>query len=118
MNVPTPTAPSTHFTTTSMAPLAGKTVLVIGGSSGIGFAVAKAALTEGASVVIASSSVPKLKAAASKLVGTTVHGDRLRWRVLDLKDEAGFKTLFDDIGKVDHLIHTVRQISGGDIASR
>jgi NAD(P)-dependent dehydrogenase (short-subunit alcohol dehydrogenase family) len=61
-----------------MAPLASKSVLVIGGSSGMGFAVAKAALAEGASVVIASSSATKLEAAASKLVRTTGHGDRLK----------------------------------------
>jgi NAD(P)-dependent dehydrogenase (short-subunit alcohol dehydrogenase family) len=91
-----------------MAPLAGKSVLVIGGSSGMGFAVARAALAEGASVVIASSSATKLEAAASKLVSTTGHGDRLKWHILDLNDEESFKTLFDDIGKVDHLIHTVR----------
>ena len=37
-----------------MASLKGKKVVVIGGSSGIGYAVAEAALAEGASVVIAS----------------------------------------------------------------
>jgi NAD(P)-dependent dehydrogenase (short-subunit alcohol dehydrogenase family) len=86
-----------------MAPILGKNVLVIGGSTGIGFAVAKAALAEGASVVIASSNATKLEAAASKLG----HADRLKWHVLDLNHEENFETLFNKIGKVHHLVHTV-----------
>ena len=37
-----------------MASLMGKRVVVLGGTSGIGFAVAKGALTEGSDVVVAS----------------------------------------------------------------
>ncbi|KAF8598539.1 NAD(P)-binding protein [Ceratobasidium sp. AG-I] len=47
--------------------LRGKKVLVIGGSSGIGFSVAAAALSNGASVVIASSSQARLDAAVERL---------------------------------------------------
>jgi 3-oxoacyl-ACP reductase-like protein len=39
--------------------LAGKTVVVVGGSSGIGFAVASSLVEEGATAIIASSSVGK-----------------------------------------------------------
>ncbi|KAG8678386.1 fusarubin cluster-dehydrogenase, partial [Ceratobasidium sp. 395] len=51
--------------------LHGKKVLIIGGSSGIGFGVAAAALANGASVVIASSSQPKVGAAVERLQKNT-----------------------------------------------
>ena len=43
--------------------LQGKRVVVIGGTSGIGLAVARRALAEGAGVVVASSSARKVAAA-------------------------------------------------------
>jgi NAD(P)-dependent dehydrogenase (short-subunit alcohol dehydrogenase family) len=86
-----------------MAPIAGKKVLVIGGSSGLGFAVAKAALLEGAHVTIASSNPTKLEAAAKSLGSS----DRLQWHVLDVSKEESFEALFAKIGKVEHLVSTV-----------
>jgi NAD(P)-dependent dehydrogenase (short-subunit alcohol dehydrogenase family) len=86
-----------------MAPIAGKKVLVIGGSSGLGFGVAKAALAEGAHVVIASSNATKSEAAAQRL-GTS---DFLQWHVLDASKEESFEALFAKTGKVDHLVYTV-----------
>jgi NAD(P)-dependent dehydrogenase (short-subunit alcohol dehydrogenase family) len=50
-----------------MPSIAGQSVLVIGGSSGIGFAVARLALSEQASVAIASSSTAKVDAAVQRL---------------------------------------------------
>jgi len=47
--------------------LAGKNVLVIGGSSGIGYGVAEAALAAGANVSISSSSQARLDSAAAAL---------------------------------------------------
>ena len=46
--------------------LAGKKVVVVGGSSGIGLATAELAKAEGAEVIIASRSAEKLKAAADE----------------------------------------------------
>jgi NAD(P)-dependent dehydrogenase (short-subunit alcohol dehydrogenase family) len=92
-----------------MAPLAGTHVAVLGGSWGIGYAVAKAALAEGARVTIASSSASKIEAAAERLA-KDIGGDaasRVRGEVLDLKDEAAFGPFFAKIGVVDHLVSTV-----------
>jgi NAD(P)-dependent dehydrogenase (short-subunit alcohol dehydrogenase family) len=86
-----------------MPPLAGKKILIIGGSSGIGFGVAKAALAEGAHVIIASSSATKLEAATERLGG----GERVQNHVVDVSSEESFEALFDKIGKVDHLVYTV-----------
>jgi hypothetical protein len=87
----------------NMAPLAGKKVLVIGGSSGVGFAVAKAALAEGAHVIIASSTAGKLEAAAARLDG----GERVQSHVVDVGAEESFEALFAKTGPVAHLVYTV-----------
>ncbi|KAI9925035.1 hypothetical protein ASPWEDRAFT_45167 [Aspergillus wentii DTO 134E9] len=52
---------------TSINKLAGTRVLIVGGTSGIGFGVARAALEHGASIIIASSQSTKVEAALSRL---------------------------------------------------
>ena len=56
-----------------MASLKDKRVLVVGGSSGIGQAVAAQALAAGAAVTIASRSQAKLQKAADALGGGVTH---------------------------------------------
>ncbi|WP_138465759.1 SDR family oxidoreductase [Poseidonocella sp. HB161398] len=68
--------------------LADKTVLVLGGSSGIGFGVAKAARAAGAHVTIASRSQEKIDAALDRLGGTA------EGAVLDTGDAAGLDAFF------------------------
>jgi len=63
-----------------MTVLEGKRVLVVGGSSGIGRAVAEQALAEGAQVTIASRSSGKLETAAAEL------GEGVETAVLDIRD--------------------------------
>lgn len=52
----------------NMPPISGKRVLILGGSSGIGFAVAKQAIAEHAHIIIASSNEGRVNAAVQKLV--------------------------------------------------
>jgi NAD(P)-dependent dehydrogenase (short-subunit alcohol dehydrogenase family) len=87
-----------------MAPLNGKTVLVVGGSSGIGFGIAKVALGEGATVTIASSLSTKVQAAVERLGGA---GERIRGEVINVTDEKAVAALLERVGKVDHLVFTV-----------
>ena len=77
-----------------------KTVVVVGGSSGIGFAVAAAAAAEGASVVIGSTSQAKVVAAVERLPGTA------RGLPIDVTGESSVARFFADIGAFDHLAFT------------
>ena len=74
--------------------LSGKTVVVIGGSSGIGAAVAKAAAARGAQVVLAGR----------RLVSGTENG--LRSEPVDVTDAASLQGLFEAVGRFDHLVYT------------
>lgn len=83
-----------------MAKLDGSKVVVIGGASGVGFAVAAAAHEAGATVVVGSSQTPRIEAAAAKL------GKGARGLTVDVKDEASVAAFFDAIGPFDHLVFT------------
>ena len=83
-----------------MATLNGARVVVIGGASGVGFAVAAAALAAGAAVVVGSSQTPRIEAAAGKL------GRGARGLTVDVKDEASVAAFFDAAGPFDHLVFT------------
>jgi NAD(P)-dependent dehydrogenase (short-subunit alcohol dehydrogenase family) len=89
-----------------------KTVVVIGGSSGIGFAIARLALDEGAEVVIASSHQAKVDAAVARL------GDGARGAKVDVTDEASVAGFFGQMGGFDHLAFTAGDwgaMTGGPI---
>ncbi|KAK6072605.1 short chain dehydrogenase/reductase family [Seiridium cupressi] len=89
-----------------MAPLTGQYILVIGGSSGIGFSVAKLALAGGAKVAIASSSADKVNNAVSRLDGKA-SGHTVDLSAVD--PEAAIEKLLADVtvsGKLDHIINT------------
>ncbi|KZW00447.1 short-chain dehydrogenase/reductase SDR [Exidia glandulosa HHB12029] len=89
-----------------MATFVGKHVLVMGGTSGIGFAVAKASLVSNAArVIIASSTPEKVHAAVERLEGLKVAGT-VCGKVANAKDEASIKELMDDVGELDHLVWT------------
>jgi NAD(P)-dependent dehydrogenase (short-subunit alcohol dehydrogenase family) len=81
-----------------MAKLDGAKVVVIGGASGVGFAVAAAAMEAGAEVVVGSSQAARIEAAAAKLGA--------KGRTVDVKDEASVAAFFDAAGRFDHLIFT------------
>ncbi len=79
--------------------LAGKRVVAIGGSSGIGFAIAVLAREQGANVVIASSNQANVDAAVARLPGSS-------GSTVDLRDEADVSRFFDQVGGFDHLAIT------------
>jgi NAD(P)-dependent dehydrogenase (short-subunit alcohol dehydrogenase family) len=86
-----------------------KKVLIIGGGSGMGLAIADEADREGARVIIASRSESKLKAACEK-IGTDV-----RRHMVDFTDEDSVKDLFSSVGPVDHLAIPASSVRTGPL---
>src|SRR5271168_5069503 len=84
--------------------LANKTIVILGGSSGIGLATAKAAKAEGARVIITGRSSERLRAAHNEL------GAGVKTAALDVLDEAGTRTLFAELEQVDHVFITAGSI--------
>jgi NAD(P)-dependent dehydrogenase (short-subunit alcohol dehydrogenase family) len=74
-------------------------ILVVGGGSGIGFAVAQAAKEEGAQVTIASTNAAKLQEAAERMGGATT-------ALLDITDESAVADYFARSGQFDHIVST------------
>ncbi|MEH6537982.1 MAG: SDR family oxidoreductase [Psychroserpens sp.] len=92
-----------------MKTLENKTVVIIGGSQGIGLETAKEAIEKGANVTIASRSLEKLEKAKNHLNGN------VSIYQLDGSIEAEVKTFFDTFEKVDHLVVSSSGGYGGSI---
>jgi NAD(P)-dependent dehydrogenase (short-subunit alcohol dehydrogenase family) len=80
--------------------LAGKTVMIVGGSSGIGLATARRATEEGARVVLVSRSAEKLAEAAKGLTG------EVAIQAVDMLDEPAVSKMVHAVGQIDHLVLT------------
>jgi NAD(P)-dependent dehydrogenase (short-subunit alcohol dehydrogenase family) len=80
--------------------LAGQTVLVLGGSSGIGFETAKRARSEGAQVILSGRNPERVEHAAREL-------DALSSAAFDATDFERLGRFFDELPKpIDHIIVT------------
>jgi len=79
--------------------LNGKRIVILGGSSGIGRAVAEEAAKAGARVVIASSNQARVTEALARLKNAEGHA-------VDLRSEPAVRALFERIGAHDHLVYT------------
>jgi NAD(P)-dependent dehydrogenase (short-subunit alcohol dehydrogenase family) len=80
--------------------LSGKRIVVLGGSSGIGLAVAQQAVAQGATAIIASSNADRVKQAVATLDG------KAEGHKLDLSNERDIQDFFQKIGGFDHLVFT------------
>ncbi|HYT47909.1 MAG TPA: short-chain dehydrogenase/reductase [Burkholderiales bacterium] len=91
--------------------LSGKSVLVTGGSKGIGLACAKAFAAEGCHVHLAARDRARLEKTKSELGGrATVHG-------VDLRDGKALCGLAEACRDVDILVNNAGDIPGGTLAS-
>jgi NAD(P)-dependent dehydrogenase (short-subunit alcohol dehydrogenase family) len=81
--------------------LQGATVLVIGGSSGIGLAIAQRARALGASVAIASRSAERLETARG-LIGPDVAVHEL-----DVSNAEQVDEIFESVAKLDHVVSSI-----------
>ena len=87
--------------------LEAKKVVIIGGSSGIGLAIARQARAEGASLVIISRDPAKLSNAASALGGDT------KSIMADAHDHAALEKVIADLPKFDHLVSMIGDTMAG-----
>ena len=84
--------------------LTGKTVLITGGNSGIGFKTAETMLFLGASVILACRNAEKAEAARQKLLADYPAGD-IRVMLLDLADFRSIDAFVDRLPDVDVFIN-------------
>ncbi|KAH7463986.1 hypothetical protein FOMA001_g17853 [Fusarium oxysporum f. sp. matthiolae] len=99
--------------------LENKLILIIGGTSGIGFGVAKACVEYGASVVVAGRSQQKVDSAIERLRPAVDDLSKVRGHVCDLSGhdvETNVQKLFDFATnngqvKVHHVVSTAGQMS-------
>ncbi len=86
--------------------IAGQHAVVVGGTAGIGLAIARAAHAAGARVTVASRSRDKVDRAVASLEGA--QGLRL-----DLTDVDEVQRAFASLGDIDHLVVTAAEVRAG-----
>src|SRR5882724_4192073 len=89
--------------------LAGKKIVVVGGSSGIGLATAEMAKREGADVIVASRNVERLDKVAERLNAIAIPAD--------VTSDESIASLFRACGPVDHVVVTAAQLRTGPFKS-
>lgn len=92
-----------------MAALKYRHVVVLGGSSGIGYAVAQGAIQAGARVTIASRDGARVAAAVRTLGASSPSRD------VDATDRAALDAFFADLGQLDHLVLSVSSGRGAGL---
>jgi NAD(P)-dependent dehydrogenase (short-subunit alcohol dehydrogenase family) len=80
--------------------LARKEVVILGGSSGLGLATAKAAAAAGASVIIVSGNQQNIDKALKQLPAGS------KGYAIDLRKEENIQAFFAQCGEFDHLVYT------------
>jgi 3-oxoacyl-[acyl-carrier protein] reductase len=89
--------------------LKGKSVLITGGSKGIGLACAKAFAAEGCRIDLAARDKDRLAQAARSL------GGEVKTHSVDLRDGAALRRLAEECAGVDILVNNAGDIPGGTI---
>lgn len=80
--------------------ISGQQVVVVGGTSGIGLATARAAAERGARVAVVSARQASVQRALEQLPpGATGHA-------VDVRDTGALESVLDRIGDLDHLVYT------------
>lgn len=82
-------------------------ICIVGGTAGIGLAIARCLALEDGEVVLAGRDAAKASRIASG-IGLNVEG-----RAIDVLDPASIERFFDELGSIDHLVVTAAQVRGG-----
>ncbi|KAF9884007.1 hypothetical protein FE257_002395 [Aspergillus nanangensis] len=97
--------------------LANKNILLIGGTSGIGFAIAKQALQDGANITVTSSSESKVKKAFDSLCASCNDASMVRSYVADLSVKEELDATIENLLKyaaepapIDHIVFTAGNV--------
>lgn len=103
------------FDSAKMSPkyhkLVGKHVLIIGGTSGMGYAVAEASLASGAHVTLSSSNQNRVDERVKKLQ-QDYPDSKVQGLVCDLSRSSlkqDIEELFEKVGKLDHIVFTATE---------
>jgi NAD(P)-dependent dehydrogenase (short-subunit alcohol dehydrogenase family) len=91
---------------------AGRQVVVVGGSSGIGRAVAQAFAAHGAAVLASGASAEHLEAAAAE--PQPAFSGSLRFVALDVRDAAAVRSFFEALAALDVLVNCAGVVRRGD----
>ena len=89
--------------------LLGQTVVVIGGSAGIGFETARRARAEGAKVILTARNPEHLKHAATEI-------DAMSTSAFDATDPVAIEQFFHDLPTIDHVMVTAGRPFYGRLA--
>ncbi len=91
-----------------MSALAGKSILVTGGGTGIGRACAQALARDGAAVTICGRTASKLEDAAKRIAEVAGHGGSVQWLTADVTSEDDVKRAIEQAlaptGKLDGVV--------------
>ncbi len=90
--------------------LSGRTVVVVGGGSGIGRAIAEKSVGLGARVVLAGRGAERLERAAQEL------GGEVSAHAADVTREADVAALMESVGRFDHLVSSANRPAGGAVS--
>jgi NAD(P)-dependent dehydrogenase (short-subunit alcohol dehydrogenase family) len=91
--------------------LANQVVVIVGGGSGIGLAVAKLAHREGTNTIILGRTLSKLEQAKDSI------GENTKAIAIDVMDEAAVTQAFDKIGDFDHLFISAQDASTASLST-
>ncbi len=89
----------TDFNTYAPGFMTNRAVVVSGGTSGIGLAIAKGFAEAGAAVIATGSSAGRLQAAEAQA------SERLRFEKLDVRDREAVRQFFAGLGRLDVLVN-------------
>lgn len=76
-------------------------IAIIGGTAGIGLAVAKQAANAGAEVIVGSSNPERIESALEQIRG------KVKGLVIDARDSDSVRRFFEQAGELDHVVATL-----------